>query len=232
MSSDLEDGQSVADAVQSVLLKEFHEEFMEFYALAIATAEKHPEQANNEIRNATNHLARALVAGVDGENKEAAEQIKLAKGHLERAKRDCLKITLIRKHRDISGAAWRVRIRDGALPDEVRKRLRGIEKLRKKALIIESRGHNNATQYLLDIVNNCMDLEETLYDSYQVPGQYVTLVRRIWWNITKATSVIILTFFVTLLATLAVYIALPDANSGRAFIESWVPKVSFPAIQE
>lgn len=98
----------VSSRILEVIKEDFHNDFMDVYALTISLTDKHPEQANNEIRNALNHLARALMIDTP---QDALEQITKAQGHIERAKRDCLKISLINRHKIIVDAAYRLRVR-------------------------------------------------------------------------------------------------------------------------
>lgn len=219
-----QDGRSTETSVLEVIARDFHEEFMDMYALAVATAEVHPEQANNEVRNAVNHLARALLAE---DEHEQEDQVRKARGHIERAKRDCLKITLIRKHKLLSGAAWRLQVRDGLLPEAIRKRLRTIERGRKSALQAENRGAEDATEQLLDLVNECMELEDTLYEQHHVPGEVVTWVRRLWWQASKAVGSLVLLLGVTYVCTAAVYLMIPDASAAKAAMASWLPRIVF-----
>lgn len=69
---------SIEAAVLGVIRQDFYNDFMDVYGLVVATAEVHPEQANNEIRNAISHLARALEQGT---GPGASEQVQKARAH-------------------------------------------------------------------------------------------------------------------------------------------------------
>ena len=87
----------IENDVLNVVRKDFYEDFMEVYAMVVSTTETHPEQVNNKIRGALTHLARALDRG-DG----CSEEVQKAQAHINRAKRDCLKVIIVQKHKAIT----------------------------------------------------------------------------------------------------------------------------------
>lgn len=77
-----------------------------------------PLQFTNELRNAINHLARAYCCENDA---DVDEEIRKAIGHIERAKRDCLKMSSIAISEDISSQFMLIEQKYGLLPTHIRK---------------------------------------------------------------------------------------------------------------
>jgi hypothetical protein len=88
---------TVLDCIKEV----YDNEFIKLQAItATVCKHSHPEQIDNEIRNALTHLSRALK---EQDRIEIINQeVRRAIGHIERARRDCLKIVIANKHDEIT----------------------------------------------------------------------------------------------------------------------------------
>ncbi len=71
---------------------EFARVLAQYYARTVAYAAKHPQNINNELRNAVTHMSRALVAS---DIATASSEMDAAERHVERFKRDCLKVAVV-----------------------------------------------------------------------------------------------------------------------------------------
>lgn len=137
----------------------------------------HPEQTNNEIRNAVTHLSRAPNAATQ---EGADEEITKAVLHIERAKRDCLKLTIITKIEQLRSMLSRIEEKDGILRQEVRSKVRKINSDRKDIYIRETKGDdiaNDLTELLIDIC----DFEDYLSTQYNIPSTREIKVAR-WFR--------------------------------------------------
>lgn len=146
----------VEDTVQKVIQKDYFEDFLDVYGTTISIAESHPEQVNNEIRNALTHLARSYYCE---SLHDATSEIKQARDHIERAKRDSLKLSIITKRDQIQSEIFRIEMSEGAIPQALKLKLREIEKTRKKAFKNESLGK--------PVINS---LETILIDALELEG--------------------------------------------------------------
>src|SRR5579875_3001772 len=89
------DRQAVLARIGTILECDIHGRLQDFYAGAVALTEKQPDQVNNEVRNAVTHMARAYCADTRA---AADQQLNQAVSHIERAMRDCLKLSVIELH--------------------------------------------------------------------------------------------------------------------------------------
>lgn len=78
--------------VGTFLEAEFAPVLSHYYARAVAYSSKHPQNINNELRNALTHMSRAMCAS---DVQEANKEIAAAERHVERFKRDCLKVAVV-----------------------------------------------------------------------------------------------------------------------------------------
>jgi hypothetical protein len=83
--------------IYKFLQADFFDTLSRYYAEGVAYSSKHPQNINNELRNALTHLARALNAP---NMKDAQENMDSAGRHIERFKRDCLKVAVIYSGKD------------------------------------------------------------------------------------------------------------------------------------
>src|ERR1700722_4867729 len=89
---------AVESPVLSIIIDDFGKDFQDVYSYAVTVLELAPEQANNEVRNALNHIVRALAAQT---MQEANQNLGQSEGHIERARRDCIKLAVIHVHEQI-----------------------------------------------------------------------------------------------------------------------------------
>jgi len=162
-----EDKKTIGEEVLSIIERDIHGNFSEAYAIVVSTTEKIPQQANNEIRNAVNHLARAYASDCVI---EARKNIAQAKGHIERGMRDCFKIAIIGQRRFINGCLSTIEAKYGFLPDDIVRKLRVIEKRRKKLLEDEARGEEEISSNLENVLSDYCELIERMLDAYSIPG--------------------------------------------------------------
>lgn len=128
---------NVSMRVQKLLVDEIHGQFLDLYAATVSLSERHPEQVNNELRNALTHMARA-VASEDFDH--AIAEIKKAEGHIERAKRDAAKISVIELHNLVADASAEIKYLDGTIDAAFLVRRDIITKKRKSLLKNEAKG--------------------------------------------------------------------------------------------
>ena len=128
---------NVTMRVQNLLVHEIHGEFLDLYAATVSLAERHPEQVNNELRNALTHMARAVA---QGDYTQALAELKKAEGHIERAKRDAAKISVIELHNLIADASADIKLLNGTIDVAFVLRRDGIAKKRKALLKNEAKG--------------------------------------------------------------------------------------------
>lgn len=151
-----------------------------------------PDQANNEIRNGLNHLARALA---EQKPDDASLQFRKAEDHFDRAKRDCLKISLVQLHDDLWREITDIEIVDGHIDSNLRKRVRRWEDGRLSIARAECRGELEISARLLRLVNDGIDLKRELRDRHRKhPFWKVWLSRRRPWVraiIKEASTVVI-----------------------------------------
>ena len=130
---------SVQARVAQLLLDEIHGEFLDLYATAVSITEKHPEQVNNELRNALTHLSRAVaVDTLDA----ALSELSKATAHIERAKRDAVKIAVIALRDMIASAYGDIKMLNGAVDPAFTIRRDAIADSRKALLKKEAMGES------------------------------------------------------------------------------------------
>ena len=168
----------VAECIES----DFINGLQKTYAFAISIVEQHPQQVNNEIRNALTHLGRAIKATDD--IVEAREEIAKAKGHFERAKKDCYKLAVIRLHERILENIALIEFTEGVINGTYKKRLQAIIKDREQAFIEET-GNNTSGSSLLyhNVAMDLLDLEEQINNNYASPKTNTASIRRYFMTI-------------------------------------------------
>lgn len=197
---------------------------MEVYAMVVSTTETHPEQVNNKIRGALTHLARALDRG-DG----CSEEVQKAQAHIDRTKRDCLKVIIVQKHKAIRGTLWRLEEQDGILPSSVHRRLSSFEEKRKSAFHAEARGDKKAGKLLYSLVNEILSFEEYLHGAYIIPGETSTRIRRAIRLGLRKVRTFVSNLFFAYITMASVYLLIPDPTAAKHILTPWVdpflPKV-------
>jgi len=211
MNSDLPSSASVQAEVLRLITHDFHQEFGEIHARTVAFTDIQPEQANNEIRNALNHMARALL---ETDETRAKKDVAKAYSHLDRATRDCLKIAIIGKHEHVKRLAQEVREIERVTPRKVADDLEALETRRIKALRQESRGDNGCTESMAQLLNEILAVEKYIRNNWLVDSERKTLRQKIWFWRLRCSIPIISSVAVTFFATLLVMAALSMLGIG------------------
>lgn len=137
------------DVIVRALRVDIAVELAEYYGAAVFFGDnKRPEQPNNEIRNAINHYARAFEADTW---EEAEKNIRAAESHIERAKRDSLKLAAIGLFQEIQNIILSIESHYGSLDPAFVLRKTKLKEKRREVYIGESSGNNNTTLRLLEL---------------------------------------------------------------------------------
>lgn len=190
-------------------------EFTDIYATTIGLTELHPEQANNEIRNALTHMARALIATTPA---DVLDQVKKAADHIERGKRDCLKISIIAIRKRLTATIHQIEITHGSVQMPVRQRLKAIERKRRDIFKAETR-NESVTPALGDILADALDLEEFLETTYgnmsTFPSRWKRFKNRSQRYVKSVAAAVALAFVVGVMVP-------TDSAVGRAREHFWI----------
>lgn len=178
---------NVADDVCNIIIGDYLGEFTELYATAVGLVEMHPEQVNNEIRNALTHLARALSAA---NAQEAQSQVRKAKDHIERGKRDCLKISIIEIRDRLRGTIHMIEHTVGVVPQPIKLRLKEIERMRRTSFLAETR-NEPMLDTLTSILADALDLEAQLEQQYGNMACAKNVIKRFFNKLKKHCATII-----------------------------------------
>jgi hypothetical protein len=149
--------------IHKFLQTDFLETLTRYYAEGVAYSSKHPQNINNELRNALTHLARALNAP---DMNDAQDNMDAAGRHIERFKRDCLKVAVIYSGKDannlISFAYRRFKGVDPTLTVEASR----IVRRRVKATIKEAVGIEQSVPTWEALALDIGKLRERVYALY------------------------------------------------------------------
>jgi hypothetical protein len=139
-------------------------ELAEYYGAAVFYGNNvKPEQPNNQLRNALNHLARAYEAS---DWASAQKQIELAEGHVTRAKRDSLKLATIGLFDEIRQLLRNAEYYYGPVnPTHLITRGELIER-RRRAYARESAGHADATNVMLALFVDAKSFLDQLQSAF------------------------------------------------------------------
>ena len=186
----------------NLITREFHQEFGAIHARTVAFTDVQPEQANNEIRNALNHMARALL---QSDEDRATKDVAKAYSHLDRAARDCLKISIIEKQKQVRQLSQEVREIERVAPFQIVKGLDALEKRRIEVFLQESRGDDGCTDAMGEILNEVLALEKYIRNNWLVDAGNKTLREKLrFWRLRCSIpmiSSVAVTFFATLIVT-------------------------------
>jgi hypothetical protein len=158
-----EEKEAIGRIVLKIIEDDFHGDLAEAWSFAVALTETIPEQANNEVRNCMTHLGRAIAAPDRG---SADREISQASNHLERAKRDCLKIAIIAMDETLGSNVMLIEDSYGLLPRNVRDRIKRIKRERREIYRDESKGNEAVGARLEKLLFDYSELEEFLLDNY------------------------------------------------------------------
>ena len=165
-----------AEEVSSVL-DFYHSDFTTYLATVISLTETLPEQINNQIRDAVTHLARANIADT---LTEVQHQSRLARSHIERANRDCLKASIIAARVELDDLVQDVVFYHGFLTPAIKASYDDIRQLRKAAYQAETRGDDDQVAKLDEILRLTMALSGEVRAHYSVAGAKRTKLHRLF----------------------------------------------------
>ena len=124
---------------------------------------------------------------------------------------------------------WRLEERDGILPRSVHRKLASFEEKRRSAFHAEVRGDKKAGELLYSLVNEILSFEEYLHDTYIIPGETSTRIRRAIRLGLRKVRTFVFNLFFAYFATASVYLSMPDPTAAKRILTPWVdlllPKV-------
>lgn len=151
--------------------------FTLYLATTISITESIPDEANNQLRNALTHLARANQANdAAALNKEVASAI----AHFERANRDCLKVSIIKARDAMDQAVTNVRFFRGSLTPKIEDMIKELKEIRRRGHIAETRGDETQTKMLEEILRLTLAITDEIHQHYQVSSKNPSKLRKFW----------------------------------------------------
>jgi hypothetical protein len=218
---------AVLRRVGEVLAAELHGNFMDFYATAVALTETQPDQVNNEVRNAVTHLGRALIAGSE---KEAHDQIRLGRAHIERATRDAIKLSVLELTDRIHDACEEIKLRTGTIGAPFIARRDQVTAKRKKVLRAEIDGDPDVIQLFVELFNDADQLEADLTSEFNLKKHLTPPWRRAIVRFRRSIWGAFAAVMIGLIAGIILMIIFPDgfgpSNAVRHFLH--LPPVAPP----
>jgi hypothetical protein len=158
--------------IQDFLSKDYLLDYSEILSTTVSITTYYPQQAESQLRNAITHLARSISDDSDFE-----AEIEKAKGHIERAKRDCLKLSIIKKKQDVIGEIKSLRYAKGTLTKSIKEKRISIELQLKKASIQETLGAKDVSTLLEVILTELIELESELINIDEIVTKPSTSVK-------------------------------------------------------
>ena len=182
-TDDQEEKIEEAQLIRDFLQKEFVDNFMNAYGLNLSISDIHPEQANNELRNAIVHLSRGLL----NEDCQLHVELQKAKAHIERGKRDCYKLSIIRKIDDLWSDIHAIEISEGTALIKQSEMLKRIGERKRKTYKNETLGYPVAEDYQT-VLADILDLEDALHENFRKPKKlrfpiFVYKMIRSFWGL-------------------------------------------------
>jgi len=151
---------AINQAISDFLKNDYSKEYVEnILAATVAITNYYPAQADSQIRDAMTHLARCASNPENGE-----KELEKAKDHLERAKRDCLKIAIFTKKKDIKEEIKSLRFAKSGLPEDIQKLRLDIAIQHKKAYAEEALGKKDISNKLEEVLIKLITLENMLIE--------------------------------------------------------------------
>lgn len=156
------------EKILNIITNEYLSDYIEILGICVGITEYYPQQADSQIRNALTHLSRA--ASFDDEV-DIDIEIDKAKGHIERAKRDCLKLAIIRKKEHISDHIKSIHFAKGGLSEEIMLKRLQVAKDQKVAFVNETKGINvtpeleNVLTQLITLENDIIELDKVAFQA-------------------------------------------------------------------
>ena len=160
-----EERAEVVAFIVTFLEGEFSRVLSHYYAAGVAYSSRHPSNINNELRNALTHMARALTA----DNMEAAKKDMAAAGrHIERFKRDCLKVAVIFAGQNVSQMIRHAEVTYSRFDPNLALEVLALTKRKYLILADEILGDADAAAKWEDLYLDIEKLRERILSSYRL----------------------------------------------------------------
>ena len=200
------------DIVKQFIVDDFIDDFMEFYAVALNETDLHPEQANNEVRNAFVHLGRYLI-----DSETNSEDLNKARDHLKRGKRDCLKIAIISKTDNLHNYIQSIEHYEGASLLAQKYNIYKFIGKRISLYIKETKGLP-VSEDLISLIKELLEIEQNLLDKYNTQKEYkrITLLRKWGFKTVKWIIGLLGAISVTIISTYIIALMVPNGKLAEA----------------
>jgi len=200
------------DIVKQFIVDDFIDDFMEFYAVALNETDLHPEQANNEVRNAFVHLGRYLI-----DSETNSEDLNKARDHLKRGKRDCLKIAIISKTDNLHNYIQSIEHYEGASLLAQKYNIYKFIGKRISLYIKETKGLP-VSEDLISLFKELLEIEQNLLDKYNTQKEYkrITLLRKWGFKTVKWIIGLLGAISVTIISTYIIALMVPNGKLAEA----------------
>lgn len=159
----------------SSVLSYYYSEFTTYLATTISFTETLPEEINNQIRDAFTHLSRANASG---EIDEIKQECRLAKRHVDRANRDCLKVSIIKARLELDQLIEDAVFYHGFLTPSIKASYKDVKAQRKKAYLAETRNESGIVENLEEVLRLTMFTADEVKAQYSVAGKTKTRIFR------------------------------------------------------
>jgi len=159
-------------AIKEFLEKDYLNDYSEILSMTVGITHYYPQQADSQVRNAMTHLSRAAT-----EISDLDEEIGKARGHLERAKRDCLKLSIIEKKKHVENEIKSLRYAQGTLTESIKKKRLSIAMTHTKASLQETLGAKDVSTLLEVVLAELLELEQELIEIDEIVKKPSTSVK-------------------------------------------------------
>jgi hypothetical protein len=215
---------SVLSEIGHALTRDVHDELLPFFAAAVSLTESLPEQVNNELRNALTHFARSLQA----DTKAAAQRdVEKGHGHLDRAKRDALKLSILTLHDRIQVALAEVVMRMGTVNAAFTVRRDRLTGLRQSVFLAEAQGADDTLDLLVEMYVEADTLYSDLVATYHLISKRLGRVQLFLHGVKKRTALAFWTVAGGLFVAFAAFFACaywwPDPAALSKTMHAWNP---------
>jgi hypothetical protein len=212
--------------VLRVIEDDYLNDFYEIFEFTLRITNEIPPQANNEIRNALNHLARA-VGNPAGSS--VPEELRKARRHLTLAKRDCLKISILHKETLLAKIIAAIEENRGVEPT-LRRRMIVLRGERRDISNNEIKGtdaslysDDEATDGALEtLLTDQNKFHEYLEDNFRVPDPKVLARHQLGRRYRKAAQLTSFSISCSLIAALIFALVFPDNTAVRSYFNEGI----------
>ena len=192
---------------------------MDFYAIAVALTELHPDQVNNEVRNAVAHLGRALSA----DSPESAQsQLRQARNHVSRAKRDAIKLAVLELHDRIQDVCAEISAVYGSIDIAYLVRRDTLTSKRKELLRAEINGDDNVVEGYVEMFNMSDELESDLIRDFHLKQKRISRFERLLHRLKRQVLGVAAGVAIGLAASALFAVFFPDTTAFGNHIRQWL----------